>query len=61
MFSKATLFTALLATVASVSAASQAIWNPTITSPKAGDVWPAGSVQNVTWCGPLLVPGAAPY
>ena len=51
MFSKTTLFAAVLAAFAGVAAAKPLIvWDPKITSPKAGDVWAAGSTHNVTWC-----------
>ena len=52
MFSKLIL---ALAAVASASAlvtvprASTVVVSPPITSPEAGDVWPVGSVQTVTW------------
>ncbi|KIP06222.1 hypothetical protein PHLGIDRAFT_73062 [Phlebiopsis gigantea 11061_1 CR5-6] len=49
MFSKATLFATVLAACIGASAAPQEIWNPKITSPDAGTVWPAGSTQLVTW------------
>ena len=50
MFSKATIFAAVLAAcVGAVSAAPQEVWNPKITSPTTGTVWPAGSTQEVTW------------
>ena len=50
MFSNTTLFAAVLAAFVGVaSAAPQTVWDPKITSPKAGDVWAAGSVQTVTW------------
>ena len=51
MFSKTTLFAALVSAVVNVAARPQDVWDPTITSPAAGDVWAAGSTHNVTWYG----------
>ncbi|KAI0766365.1 hypothetical protein BD413DRAFT_570391 [Trametes elegans] len=54
-------FTAIFATLAAAATAVSAapavfsgakqeiVYRPDITSPKAGDSWPAGSVQTVTW------------
>lgn len=41
----ATFFAAALA----VSAKPLDVWAPQILSPKSGDTWSSGSVQNVTW------------
>ncbi|KAI0820046.1 hypothetical protein BC628DRAFT_1423242 [Trametes gibbosa] len=51
MFSNkfATMFTALVAAAAAVSAAPSDVIRPPITAPKAGDVWKTGSTQLVTW------------
>ncbi|KAJ8473412.1 hypothetical protein ONZ51_g7890 [Trametes cubensis] len=43
------IVTALVAAAAAVSAAPSIVFSPPITSPKAGDVWPAGTTQVVTW------------
>jgi hypothetical protein len=32
-----------------VAREGQGAWNPPITAPSAGDVWPVGSTQLVTW------------
>ncbi|KAI0663390.1 hypothetical protein C8Q70DRAFT_1050075 [Cubamyces menziesii] len=39
------IVTALVAAAAAVSAAPSIVFSPPITSPKAGDVWPAGTTQ----------------
>ncbi|EKM50800.1 uncharacterized protein PHACADRAFT_104481 [Phanerochaete carnosa HHB-10118-sp] len=49
MFSKTTLFAALLATAVSVVARPQDVWDPTITSPTAGVRWLPGDTHNITW------------
>ncbi|KAI0822533.1 hypothetical protein BC628DRAFT_1388967 [Trametes gibbosa] len=51
MFSNkvSTIFTVLVAAAAAVSAAPSDVVRPPITSPKAGDVWTAGSTQLITW------------
>ena len=54
MFRSTAILTTVLAACVGSYAASQAIWNPKITSPTAGTVWTAGSVQMVTWC--ALIP-----
>ncbi|KAI0372273.1 hypothetical protein BV20DRAFT_964416 [Pilatotrama ljubarskyi] len=54
------VFAALAAAATAVTAApayastftspkTEIVFRPHVTSPKAGDVWPAGSVQTVTW------------
>ncbi|KAI0349586.1 hypothetical protein OH77DRAFT_1222554 [Trametes cingulata] len=54
------VFAALAAAATAVTAApafastfqgpkTEVVFRPHVTSPKAGDVWPAGSVQTVTW------------
>ena len=52
MFSK--IFFALAAVAASASAltvprAADVVVTPAITSPTAGEIWPVGSTQKVTW------------
>lgn len=45
-------FLALASSACALSVASrsaQDVFVPAITSPIAGDVWPVGSTQNVTW------------
>ncbi|KAH9892700.1 hypothetical protein C8Q73DRAFT_69041 [Cubamyces lactineus] len=43
------IVTALVAAATAVSAAPGIVFSPPITSPKAGDVWTAGTTQIVTW------------
>ncbi|KAG0336661.1 hypothetical protein BG004_007947 [Podila humilis] len=44
-----TILTVAAATLAWAAVVNAIIINPKITSPSAGDVWPAGSTQTVTW------------
>ncbi|KAI8968073.1 hypothetical protein BD414DRAFT_506494 [Trametes punicea] len=44
-----TLLAALVAAASAVSAAPLDVINPVVMSPKAGDVWHIGTIQNVTW------------
>ena len=48
MFSKTALL-AFVSAFAAVNAASEVIFNPTITSPTASTVWTVGTQVNVTW------------
>ena len=55
MFSKTNMTVFVVAAlVAIASAAPHVVWDPPITSPKAGDIWVAGSTYNVTWF--VLIP-----
>ena len=59
MFKSLATFTALLAASTALAAPSQMlkrasiandiVFNPMITSPKAGDDWQVGSTQTITW------------
>ncbi|KAH9923462.1 uncharacterized protein BXZ73DRAFT_103895 [Epithele typhae] len=49
MFSISKLSLLLTAAAASVAALPSAVVSPHITAPHAVDVWPAGSVQTVSW------------
>jgi len=48
----------LVSAVPLVARAGQGAWNPPITTPRAGDVWTAGSSQNVTWDTSKIPPSA---
>ena len=41
-----------------VPRASDIVISPPITAPEAGDVWPVGSVQTVTWDTSVIPPDA---
>ena len=41
-----------------VAREGQGAWNPPITAPSAGDVWPIGSTQLVTWDTQRIPPSA---
>jgi len=48
----------LVSAVPLVARAGQGAWNPPITTPREGDVWTAGSPQNVTWDTSNIPPSA---
>ena len=61
MFSKIVLVLATVATAASAVAIPSAldVISPHITAPVAGDVWPVGSIQTITWDTSVVPPQGA--